>query len=154
MWKRIHWRRVLKWAAIGFVVLLLVIQLVPYGRDHSNPVVSAEPSWDSPRTEELARAACFDCHSNETEWKWYTNIAPFSWLVQRDVDEGRAKLNFSEWDREHQDIREAGEVVNEGEMPPWYYTPLHGNARLSDGEKQELVDGFVATFGIRGEHDD
>jgi hypothetical protein len=86
---------------VGVVLIgaLLLIQLVPYGRDHDNPPVQSEPPWDSPDTRALARQACFDCHSNETEWPAYANIAPVSWLVQRDVDEGRAVLNFSEWQR-------------------------------------------------------
>jgi Haem-binding domain len=79
--------------------------------------VSAEPAWDSPKTRALAVTACFDCHSNETAWPWYTNVAPMSWLTQRDVDEGRDALNFSEWDRP-QDAEDVSEVIREGEMPP------------------------------------
>src|SRR6056297_3230811 len=82
-------------AAVAAV--FLVIQLIPYGRSHTNPPIVLEPDWDSPRTRELAERACFDCHSNETEWPWYSNIAPVSWLVQHDVDEGRHELNFSDW---------------------------------------------------------
>ena len=63
----------------------LVAQLIPFGRSHTNPVVVKEPTWDSPTTRDLAKRACFDCHSNETVWPWYTNIAPVSWLTQRDV---------------------------------------------------------------------
>ncbi len=72
----------------------------------------------------LAAAACFDCHSNETEWPWYTSVAPFSWLTQHDVEEGRAALNFSEWDRP-QETDEVTEAIREGSMPPWYYRLLH-----------------------------
>lgn len=121
------------------------MQLVPYGRDHTNPPVSAEPAWDSPQTRALARAACFDCHSNQTHWPWYTSIAPFSWLTQNDVDSGRATLNFSEWDRA-QEADEVAEVISDGEMPPWYYGLLHSAARLSDHEKQQLIDGLRATL--------
>ena len=84
-------------ACIGVVVLMAFIQLIPFGRAHANPPVLQEPNWDSPQTRDLASRACFDCHSNETTWPWYSNVAPVSWLVQRDVDEGREKLNFSEW---------------------------------------------------------
>ena len=81
---------------IGLLLLAFVaIQLVPYGRDHDNPAVIAEPNWDSPQTRDLFMTACGDCHSYETEWPWYSNIAPVSWLVQHDVEEGREKLNFS-----------------------------------------------------------
>ena len=76
------------------LVLFGLIQLVPYGRNHQNPPVVQEPTWADADTRVIAQRACFDCHSNETMWPWYTNIAPFSWLVQRDVEEGRSKLNF------------------------------------------------------------
>jgi hypothetical protein len=82
------------------------IQLVPYGRDHGNPPVTGEPTWDASETRALVKQACFDCHSNETEWPAYASIAPVSWLVQRDVNEGRAVLNFSEWPRPQQELSE------------------------------------------------
>ena len=68
------------------VIVFAAIQLVPFGHDHTNPPVVAEPAWDSPETRAFAVTACFDCHSNQTVWPWYSNIAPVSWLVQRDVD--------------------------------------------------------------------
>lgn len=140
-------KRILKYVAIGVAALFLAIQLVPYGRDHENPPVTGEPDWDSPRTLELAQAACFDCHSNETEWPWYSNVAPVSWLVYRDVVNGRNKLNWSEWDREQEEAGEAAETVEEGEMPPRQYTWVHSDAGLSDAEKEELIAGLEATFG-------
>ena len=138
-------RRVIRIGLFGLVGAFLLIQVIPYGRDHTNPPVTAEPAWDSQRTHALAQAACFDCHSNETEWPWYTNVAPLSWLTQRDVDEGRDALNFSEWDRP-QKAEEVAEVIREGEMPPWSYTILHPGARLSDPEKERLIAGLQATF--------
>ncbi|MFZ0624897.1 MAG: heme-binding domain-containing protein, partial [Acidimicrobiia bacterium] len=74
--------RAIRWVAIGVVALALGIQLIPYGHDHQNPPVTTEPAWDSQQTLDLAKRACFDCHSNETKWAWYTNIAPMSWLIQ------------------------------------------------------------------------
>jgi hypothetical protein len=133
---------------IGAVVLFLLIQLVPYGRDHTNPPVLAEPAWDSPETRTLAQRACFDCHSNETVWPWYSNIAPVSWLVQRDTDEGREKLNFSEWGMGEQETEEMYETVAEGEMPPSNYLITHPEARLTAAEKQTLLSGIQATFGV------
>jgi mono/diheme cytochrome c family protein len=76
--RRQGWKRLLGWTAIGLVVLLVLIQAVPYGRDHTNPPVLAAPSWDSARTEQLFAEACGDCHSNLTQWPWYTNVAPAS----------------------------------------------------------------------------
>ncbi len=144
---RFNWLRILRWGGITVVALLLAIQLIPYGRAHDNPPVTQAVQWNSPRTQELAQRACYDCHSNETDWPWYSNIAPISWLVQHDVDEGRSKLNFSEWDKPQEEAHEAAETVREGEMPLWYYTITHGDAKLSDAEKQELVQGLIASLG-------
>lgn len=136
---------------LGVFGLLAVIQLVPYGRDHTNPPVMREPAWDQPATRALAVRACFDCHSNETEWPWYSQIAPVSWLVQRDVDVGRRTLNFSEWNRPYEEADEAAEEVLEGDMPPAIYLPPHPAARLSPEEKRSLADGLSATIGSRKE---
>ena len=124
-------RRWLFWVGAGLLGALLAIQLVPYGRDHSNPPLRSEPPWDSPTTRALAKQACFDCHSNETEWPAYASIAPASWLVQHDVDEGRAVLNFSEWQRPQEEATKASEELMEGEMPPAVYLLMHAHARLS-----------------------
>jgi mono/diheme cytochrome c family protein len=136
---------------IGVAVILgglLLIQLVPYGRNHSNPPVVSEPNWDSPQTKELAQRACFDCHSNETTWPWYSNVAPISWLVQHDAEEGRQFLNFSTWaDGGHgREPGEAIEAVNEGEMPPATYLITHPEARLTAAEKQALTQGLRTTI--------
>ena len=128
-------------ALIGFGL----IQLVPYGRNHTNPPVTAEPAWDSPQTRALAVRACFDCHSNETTWPWYSNVAPMSWLIQRDVDEGRRRLNFSDWNRPQRERGRLGRIVTEGEMPPWYYVIIHPTANLSNAETQQLANGLGAT---------
>jgi mono/diheme cytochrome c family protein len=137
---------VLRLTALALVGAFLLIQVIPYGRDHTNPPTTAEPAWDSPETRALAAAACFDCHSNETEWPWYTSVAPFSWLTQSDVGEGRDTLNFSEWDQPQAESDEIPEVIREGEMPPWYYAALHSGARLSDADKERLIEGLRATF--------
>ena len=136
-------------AIVALIVLFVLIQLVPYGRNHTNPPVQAEPQWDSPETRALAKRACFDCHSNETVWPWYSNIAPISWLTQRDVDEGRQKLNFSEWNRP-QEVDEVIEVIQKGEMPPKIYLLTHPQARLTQAEKEKLIRGLQATLGVQG----
>ncbi len=128
--------------AIGF----LAIQLVPYGRDHTNPPVTGEPAWDTPATRDLAARACFDCHSNGTVWPWYANVAPISWRLQNHVDEGRTKLNFSEWGTGKQETEQIARLTQEGEMPPWDYLLTHPEARLSSTETQALLDGFSRTF--------
>ena len=131
----------------GILLLFVGLQLVPYGHDHTNPPVIAEPPWDSPQTRELFYRACGDCHSNETTWPWYSNIAPVSWLVLHDVEEGRSRLNVSEWGTAREmEADEAAEVILEGEMPPAIYLPMHPSARLSSDEKQALAQGLSNTF--------
>ena len=82
-------KRSLGLGALAVLAVLVAIQFVPYGRAHDNPPPVQEPRWDSARTRALAEVACFTCHSNETRWPWYSHIAPASWLVQRDVEQGR-----------------------------------------------------------------
>lgn len=143
-------RRALRRLLVGVTILLVAIQVVPYGRRHTNPPARIEPRWDSAETRALAVRACFDCHSNETVWPWYSQVAPASWLSQRDVDEGRQKLNFSEWDRPQKEAHESAKSVRKGEMPPWFYRAIHPDARLTAAETQALIRGFEATLGTRG----
>lgn len=135
-------RIVLTFVAAG-TVFLLAIQLVPYGRQHTNPPVGVEPPWTDEAFHDLAARACFDCHSNLTAWPWYSNLAPISWLVQSDVERGRSELNFSEWDRSSHRLREVAEVIQQGEMPPAYYLLLHSGANLSAAEKARLAQGLA-----------
>ncbi len=128
------------------VALFLVVQAVPYGRDHANPRVTREVRWDTARTRELAAGACMDCHSNTTDWKWYANVAPVSWLVYNDVKGGREQLNFSEWDKPQGEAGEVVEAVRSGSMPPLQYKPLHAGARLSSAQRDELVRGLEKTL--------
>lgn len=91
--------------------------------------------------------ACRDCHSNETVWPWYSRISPVSWWIAKDVQKGRARLNFSEWDRVGPEmaqsrLRDVCEQVRQGEMPPLYYVPLHRAARLSQREIDALCVGW------------
>ena len=138
--------------ALGILGAFAAIQLVPYGRDHTNPPVTGEPAWDGPDTRALARQACFDCHSNETQWPAYASIAPASWLVQHDVDEGRAVLNFSDWMRPQEEAKEAAEEIREGEMPPAAYTLIHAHARLGAADRDRLAQGLARTLGVRQGH--
>jgi hypothetical protein len=132
-------------AAIALVLTFVAIQFVPYGHERSNPPVVREPAWNAPGTRALARQACFDCHSNETVWPAYARVAPVSWLVQHDVSEGRAVLNFSEWQRPQKEAGEAADEVIEREMPPQIYQLMHAHARLSDRDRDLLARGLAAT---------
>jgi len=136
--------RILKWILPAAVVL---IQFIPFGHDHTNPPVTGEPQWNSPETRDLIHRACFDCHSNTTVWPWYSHVAPVSWLLQRDVNGGRRHLNFTEWNRPQKHAKDIAEQVKEGEMPPWFYLPMHPAARLAEAEKQALIEGAEKTFG-------
>jgi hypothetical protein len=135
--------------AIPSVILgfLLLIQIVPYGRGHTNPPDTGEPKWDSPRTRELVVQACYDCHSNQTVWPWYSNIAPTSWLVYHDVTDARSYLNFTDWARKDNAGKEAADKVRAKEMPKPPFPVMHPEARLSDSERDELIRGLEATFG-------
>ena len=131
LWKKI---------ALGSLVAFGAMQVVSCAR--SNPPVTSDIHAAADVKAVLQRA-CYDCHSNETTWPWYSRVAPVSWLVHRDVTEGRAVLNFSDWEslppeKRAKLQRESGEEVGEGEMPPRFYTPLHPHAVLSGADK-ELV---------------
>lgn len=135
--------KILGFLFLSGLVLFGLIQLVPYGRDHTNPPVVQEPAWDA-QTRALAKRACFDCHSNETVWPWYSNIAPISWLLQRDAEKGRDEMNFSEWEQGEDKTDDIAEVIREGEMPLPPYLLMHPTARLSDAEKEQLIQGLQA----------
>jgi mono/diheme cytochrome c family protein len=140
---------------LGFLVavamILVAIQFVPYGRNHTNAPARQEPNWDSPRTRELAARACYDCHSNETQWPWYSNVAPFSWLLQYDVVEGRRELNYSRMDQPQREAANSAKEMQDGDMPPGLYPLAHPEARLSAAERDELIRGLQATFGASGQ---
>lgn len=125
---------------IALLVLVLIgIQFVPVER--TNPLVVYD--IDAPANiKTVLKKACYDCHSNETEWAWYTEIAPLSFLTVKDVNEGREHLNFSEWgnytNKLGQVKNEIWEEVREEHMPPWMYRVVHSDAKLSQEEKDIL----------------
>jgi hypothetical protein len=124
---------------------LLIIQFIPQGR--TNPPVTREVHWDAPATRALAERACLDCHSNVTKWPWYSHIAPTSFFVVGHVNDGRRRLNFSEWDQpQRATMDDVDDVVGSGEMPLWNYLIAHPEARLTPTETVHLLDGLRATF--------
>ena len=133
---------------LALLGLLLVIQLIPYGRDHTNPAPTKQVALATANQRELFSNACQDCHSYNTDWLWYTNVAPVSWLVQSDVDGGREVLNLSAWDHPQPELGEVVEAIQGGGMPPTQYwlSPYHWNAKLSDAEKRQLIAGFRALY--------
>jgi hypothetical protein len=136
-------------AAVG---VFLLLQLVPYGWRHPNPPVIQDAPWPSAEARRIAKAACYDCHSNESKWPVYSYVAPMSWLVRRDVEEGRHRLNFSTWGQGESEVHEAAETVQEGSMPPRQYTLLHRDASLSAAEKAELIAALEGMDGGDREH--
>jgi|TARA_Y100000031_G_scaffold146074_1_gene179450 hypothetical protein len=120
------------WVLFFVIDFFVVIQFIPVNRD--NPEVTGEIEAPTDVMAILQRS-CYDCHSNETVWQWYSYVAPASWLIARDVHIGREELNFSEWKnyntkQKNHKRKECGEEVEEGEMPLWFYTPLHPEAKL------------------------
>lgn len=142
-WKRRWLLRIF----FGLLGAFVFIQLVPYGRSHANPPVVTEPAWDSPSTRAFAVRACFDCHSNESRWPWYSHVAPVSWFVQDHVDEGRTMLNFSEFQNPQKRARKAAKDVEKGDMPLTSYLLIHGDAKLAADERAAFVTGLKATLG-------
>jgi hypothetical protein len=146
-------KSIVKWSLAGLLLAFVAIQLVPV--DRTNPPVETEvPATAEARS--VLRRACYDCHSNETVWPWYSRIAPVSWLVARDVHEGREELNFSTWNRlETKDqveaFHESWEEVEEGEMPLWFYLPAHPEARLSAQDRSVLRAWSLSTSGQASE---
>jgi hypothetical protein len=125
-------------------VVLVAIQFVPVDRE--NPSVTGEiPAEQSVRA--IFERACYDCHSNETNWPWYSRMAPVSWLVAHDVEEGREHLNFSQWNnysaQDRVELREEiWEEVEKGEMPLWIYRPLHPETSL-DQKDLDLLKAWA-----------
>jgi hypothetical protein len=133
---------VVGWGIPVLVALGLAIQLVPV--PHDNPPVLSDIGAP-PDVQAVLKTSCYDCHSRETTWPWYSRVAPISWLVARDVISGRRHLDFSNWnqypaDRKSRKFTGIVREVGKGDMPPWYYTIKHGEARLSQAQKQLLVD--------------
>ena len=128
-------------------VILAAMQLVTYST--INPPTTAEVPA-SPEVRLLLRRACYDCHSNETVWPWYSRVAPMSWLLHSDVTEGRHAMNFSEWTSDPAKRRKLeekiGKEVESGDMPLWFYLPLHAAARLSANDKQAILDWAKASL--------
>ena len=123
---------------VVLAVILIGIQFIPVER--SNPSVTEEISSPS-NIKAILKKSCYDCHSNETEYPWYAHVAPISFLVAKDVKNGRRNLNFSEWDRYDKENGEKilvkiSNEVEKGTMPLAIYTLVHPTAKL-DPLRQE-----------------
>jgi Haem-binding domain len=141
-----------RWSRLAVTLVALAVlgavaaQLIPYGWFHTNPAVVREPVWYSPQTRDLAVRACFDCHSNQVRYPWYSNIAPVSWLVASDVSGARGTLNFSDYlgpgSGRRDPVAEIARVMQRGSMPPNSYIWLHPSAKLTPAEQAALEAGL------------
>lgn len=142
-------RRWWKLVGVALAAVVVGIQFVPVER--TNPpvrrVVDAPADVDT-----VLRRACWDCHSNQTDWPWYSRVAPVSWYVANDVHEGREHVNFTEWPDEPGEARdligEIGDQVESGAMPPASYRVMHPEARLGEESRQRLVDWSMVSGGL------
>ena len=144
------------------IILLVVMQFVKI--DKQNPAVMIENDFisiEKPSDEvaSLLRKACYDCHSNNTEYPWYTNVAPISFWIKHHIDEAREHVNFSEWgtykkSRQKHKMHECYEEVEEGEMPLKTYTLMHSEAKLSKEERAKLEHWFKSFGPFEEEEDD
>jgi hypothetical protein len=127
-----------KTAALAVAAIMVLAQAIRI--DRSNPPVRA----DLVVRPAVLRPACYNCHSNETVWPWYSGVAPVSWLVGSDVKEGRQQLNFSDWGSydgktQADKLKRIAAEVKEGDMPPWYYSLMHGESRLNSSDRDYIV---------------
>jgi Haem-binding domain len=131
----------LKRIGLGILAILIVAQFVPVER--TNPAERGQPSAPA-EVQAILHRSCYDCHSNETDWPWYSQVAPASLLMAHDVQEGRREVNFSTWEkyderRKTRKLKEIAEQVEKGDMPLWYYLPLHPEAKLSAAERELII---------------
>lgn len=135
-------RKLMKYGASVLAVAFIGAQFIQPER--TNPPADPSASFEAVAKPPHAAAAvigraCRDCHSNQTVWPWYSRISPVSWMVAGDVQKGRAKLNFSQWNIYSPEMTriklgEICEEMKEGKMPPPYYTPMHPESKLSPAE--------------------
>ncbi len=134
------WARIGSTAGLAAVTILLAAQFVPANR--TNPVAQGKLTAP-PRIQAKFRRACYDCHSNETRWPWYSRVAPLSWFIVRDVDHGRKEINFSQWESYYPATRRRklqwmDRSLHDEKMPPWSYRLTHRGARLTDDDRDAL----------------
>ena len=153
--RRTRVRRIVRWPLAVLALAFVAIQLVPYGWWHENPPLVQDAPWPSEQARAIARESCYSCHSNETDWPPYSYVAPMSWLVRSDVEEGRDELNFSDWAEAGDESGDAIDVIAEREMPPDRYTRIHLGATLTDEEADVLIAALVDMGrAAEAEHED
>ena len=140
--------RILRWLVILSAAAFVIIQFIRPARTNPpvNPAQSIEANLQvSPQVAAIFDRSCKDCHSNKTVWPWYSNVAPVSWLVTDDVNQGRSAMNLSGWgsydkDKQSHRLRDMCEQVSDGQMPLSIYTPLHHGSKLSADDVKTICD--------------
>ncbi|HUA68441.1 MAG TPA: heme-binding domain-containing protein [Candidatus Saccharimonadales bacterium] len=143
----LHW---LKWCFIGAVALFAALQIA--NPSHTNPPVKTDfltVMDPPPKITAMFRSACYDCHSNETRWPWYSYVAPVSWQVAQDVRGGRKHVNLSEWPEDKPDLarkklKDMSDEIDDDDMPLGKYTLIHADARLTEAQRNELTQWLDA----------
>jgi Haem-binding domain len=138
-------KRKLKWLFGALAMGFALLQLTNPAR--TNPPVVSDLMASNPPPPQVAgmlHAACYDCHSSETRWPWYSHIAPMSWLIANDIKEGRENMNLSDWPNDNpmraaKRLENMSDEVSSGEMPPKKYTTIHIDARLTEVQRKELT---------------
>jgi hypothetical protein len=143
-------RKKLKWIFGALAVAIGLLQFTNPPRTNP-PVVNDLMAANAPPPEiaTMLHAACYDCHSHETKWPWYGHVAPMSWLIADDVNEGRKNLNLSDWPandpkRAAKKLEDMSEEIDYREMPPKKYSAIHADARLTDAGRKKLTDWLDA----------
>jgi hypothetical protein len=143
-------KKKLKWIFAALIVAFALLQLTNPPRINppvKNDFIAVENP--PPQIATTLRAACYDCHSGETRWPWYSRVAPMSWQIAKDVNDGRENLNLSDWpsnDPKHaaKKLEDMSEQIGYGEMPLKKYTLIHADARLTENQRKELTDWLDA----------
>lgn len=143
----------IKHGLLAVLLLLVILQFIPVKRDNpaSEPTQAVESvTVVPPDVHAILERSCNDCHSNQTHWPWYSQVAPVSWLVAHDVHEGRRQLNLSEWGiysaaRKSHRLQEICEQLDSGKMPDSKYTLIHRAARLRQDERDAVCAWATAT---------
>ena len=136
----------LKWFGSSSIILFVAMQFVRPAKIH-RPINESQTIAAVTRmpadTAAILDRSCGNCHSENTHWRWYSNAAPVSWLQMADVGMAREAMNFSRWSnltpaQQADRLKHIYELVRSGDMPPWYYKPLHPNGWLSQGEVNRI----------------
>lgn len=148
-------KKKLSWVLMTVLSIFLLMQLIPIDRE--NPPITLDMPAPKP-VKDILKRSCYDCHSNETEWPWYSYLAPVKFMIRHHVNEGRSKVNFSTWDQPQGEEKaevpeEIIEVIEKGEMPTWDYILMHPEAKLSAKDVAVLKE-WAATVGKGGETGD